>query len=166
MEPMERWRQMVHVKCRPSGERSCCSLDLSAERYEARYLEQDFHDPAYRNVLSRSFAIATVAAVLWKVGPISEATIGHVGLYPTVNKWGVPIRDGNRSGLNDYVANEAIGIPLMVCEDWLDKHVARPLEGHTHSRARIDTIRLFTSPTRSFANLMAFHRPWLRENRD
>jgi hypothetical protein len=63
-------------------------LDLSAERYEARYLEQDFHDPAYRNVLSRSFAIATVAAVLWKVGPISEATIGHVGPYSTVDKWG------------------------------------------------------------------------------
>ena len=132
----------------------------------ARYLEQDFHNPAYRNTLLRSFAVATVFAALWKIGPLSEATIGHVGLYPTVNKWGVPIRDGNRSGLNDYVANEAIGIPLMVCEDWLDKHVARPLEGHTHSRARIDTIRLFTSPTRSFANLMAFHRPWLRENRD
>jgi len=132
----------------------------------ARYLEQDFHNPAYRNALLRSFAVATVAAVLWKIGPLSEATIGHVGLYPTVNKWGLPIRDGNRSGLNDYVLNEAGGIPLMVCEDWLDKHVARPLEGQSHSRARIDSIRIFTSPTRSFANLMAFHRPWFRENRD
>ena len=79
---------MVHVKCRPSGERSCCSLDLSAERYEARYLEQDFHNPAYRKTLLRSFAVATVAAVLWKIGPLSEATIGHVGPYSTVDKWG------------------------------------------------------------------------------
>jgi hypothetical protein len=132
----------------------------------ARYLEQDFHNSAYRNTLLRSFAVATVAAVLWKIGPISEATIGHVGLYPTVNKWGLPIRDGNRSGLNDYVTNEVGGIALMICEDWLDKHVARPLEGHTHSPARIDAIRIFTSPTRSFANLMAFHKPWFRENRD
>jgi hypothetical protein len=54
----------------------------------------------------------------------------------------------------------------MVCEDWLDKHVARPLEGQSHSRARIDVIRVFTSPTRSFANLMSFHKPWFRENRD
>ena len=46
----------------------------------ARYLEQDFHNPAYRNTLLRSFAVATVAAVLWKIGPLSEATIGHVGL--------------------------------------------------------------------------------------
>jgi len=132
----------------------------------ARYLEQDFHNPAYRNTLLRSFAVATVTAVLWKIGPISEATIGHVGLYPTVNKWGLPIRDGNRSGLNDYVTNEVGGIPLMICEDWLDRHVARPLEGHIYGRAPIDAIRLFTSPTRSFANLMAFHRPWFRENRD
>jgi hypothetical protein len=132
----------------------------------ARYLEQDFHNPAYRNTLLRSFAVATVAAVLWKIGPLSEATIGHVGLYPTVNKWGLPIRDGNRSGLNDYVTNEAIGIPLMIGEDWLDKHVARPLEGHTYSRGRIDTIRILTSPTRSFANLMSFQRPWSRGNRD
>jgi hypothetical protein len=54
----------------------------------------------------------------------------------------------------------------MIGEDWLDKHVAHPLEGHTHSRARIDTIRIFTSPTRSFANLMTLHRPWFRANRD
>ena len=110
--------------------------------------------------------MATVFAVLWKIGPISEATIGHVGLYPTVNKWGLPVRDGNRTGLNDFVLNEAVGIPLMIGEDWLDKHVAHPLEGHTHSRARIDTIRILTSPTRSFANLMAFQKPWFRENRD
>ena len=110
--------------------------------------------------------MATLAAALWKIGPLSEATIGHVGLYPTVDKWGLPIRDGNRTGLNDYVLNGAVGIPIMVGEDWLDKHVAHRLEGQIHSRARIDAIRIFTSPTRSFANLMAFHRPWLRENRD
>ena len=132
----------------------------------ARYLEQDFHNPVYRNTLLRSFAVATVAAALWKIGPLSEATIGHVGLYPTVDKWGLPIRDGNRTGLNDYVLNGAVGIPIMVGEDWLDKHVARPLEGHTHSRARIDTICIFTIPARSFANLMAFERPWFRENRN
>ena len=62
------------------------------------------------------------------------------------------------SSLNDYVLNEAGGIPLMVCEDWLDKHVAHPLEGHVHSRGRIDAIRILTSPTRSFANLMAFQK--------
>ena len=79
---------------------------------------------------------------------------------------GITVRDGNRTGLNDYVTNEAVGIPLMICEDWLDKHVARPLEEHIHSPARVDAIRILTSPTRSFANLMAFRKPWLRENRD
>jgi hypothetical protein len=132
----------------------------------ARYLEQDFHNPAYRNTLLRSCAVATVFAVLWRIGPLSEATIGHVGLYPTVDKWGLPVRDGNRTGLNDYVLNGAVGVPLTIGEDWLDKHVAHRLEGRMHSRGQIDTIRIFTNPTRSFANLMTFHRPWLRENRD
>jgi hypothetical protein len=132
----------------------------------ARYLEQDFHNPAYRNTLLRSFAIATVFAALWKIGPLSEATIGHVGLYPTVDKWGLPVREGNRTGINDYVLNGAVGVPMTIGEDWLDKHVAHPLEGRLNSRGRIDAIRILTSPTRSFANLMAFRRPWLRENRD
>ena len=75
--------------------------------------------------------MATVAAVLWKIGPLSEATIGHVCLYPTVNKSGLPIRDGNRTGLNDDVLNGAGGIPLMACEDWLDKHVAPARKAHS-----------------------------------
>jgi hypothetical protein len=131
----------------------------------ARYLEQNFHNPEYRSVLLKSFAVATVTAVLWKIGPLSEATIGHVGLYPTVNKWGLPVRDGNRTGLNDYVLNEVGGIPLMVAEDWLDKHVAMRLESRIHSPAWINTVRIFTSPTRSFANLMSIQKPWVRENR-
>ena len=133
---------------------------------KARYIDQDFHNPAYRNLLLKSFAVATVEAVLWKIGPLSEATIGHVGLYPSVNKWGVPVRDGNRTGLNDYVLNEVGGISLMIAEDWLDKHVTIRMENRIHSPAWVDTIRILTSPTRSFASLMSLRKPWTRENRN
>ena len=132
----------------------------------ARNLEQDFHNPAYRKMLLKAFAVATVTGVLWKIGPLSEATIGHVGLYPTVNKWGLPTRDGNRSGLNDYVLNEVGGVPLMMGEDWLDKHVASRLERHIQNVVLTSAIRIFTSPTRSLANVTRFKKPWYRDNRD
>ena len=45
-----------------------------------RYAEQDFRSPAYRKALLQAFAFATVDAVLWKVGPLSESSIGNVGL--------------------------------------------------------------------------------------
>ena len=41
-------------------------------------VEQDFHDPAYRKGLLKAFAFITVDAFNWKLGPASEATIGHV----------------------------------------------------------------------------------------
>jgi hypothetical protein len=132
----------------------------------ARDLEQDFHNPAYCRTLAKAFVVAEVAAVLWKIGPISEATIGHVGLYPSVNKYGLATRPGNRSGLDDYVMDAAGGIPLMIGEDWLDKHVARRYERRDPNLVLIEIVRMATSPTRSFANVMAFRAPWYRERRD
>ncbi len=43
-------------------------------------IEQDFHDSAYRRILRNSFLVETAYAWQWKFGPLSEATIGHVGL--------------------------------------------------------------------------------------
>ena len=45
-----------------------------------RFSEQDFHSARYRNALLQAFAFATVDAVLWKMGPLSESSIGNVGL--------------------------------------------------------------------------------------
>jgi hypothetical protein len=45
-----------------------------------RFSEQDFRSAAYRNALLQSFAFATIDAVLWKMGPLSESSIGNVGL--------------------------------------------------------------------------------------
>lgn len=48
-----------------------------------RFSDQDFHNPAYRKALLQAFAFVTLDAVQWKLGPISEASIGHVGLSTT-----------------------------------------------------------------------------------
>ncbi len=123
-------------------------------------VEQDFHDPAYRKGLLKAFAFITVDAFNWKLGPVSEATIGHVGLHLD------PKTGTNRTGLNDYVTNEVGGVVLMIGEDWLDKHVAAPFERHTRNRCLINTVRIFTMPSQSWADLMAWKKPWYRYGRN
>lgn len=82
----------------------------------------------------------------------------HVGLHTAPN-------GTNRTGLNDYVTNETLGPLVVIGEDWMDKHIARPFERRGHSRALVLLVRGFTSPMRSFADLFALHAPRYREDR-
>ncbi len=44
---------------------------------DANGIEQDFHNPLYRRMLWRGFLVTTIQAFEFKLGPISEETIGH-----------------------------------------------------------------------------------------
>jgi hypothetical protein len=136
-----------------------------------RFSEQDFHSAAYRKALLQAFAFATLDAVQWKLGPVSEASIGHVGL--PAHWWNAPYYCNilheychPRTGLNDLVMNEVGGTVLMIGFQWTDKHVQVAIEKQFHNRAVIDTTRILTNPPASLANLLRFRRPWFRENRD
>ena len=136
-----------------------------------RFSEQDFHSAAYRKALWQAFAFATLDAVQWKLGPVSEASIGHVGL--PAHWWDTPyycnlLHDycHPRTGLNDLVTNEVGGTVLTIGFQWMDKHVQVPIEKRFHNRAVIDTTRILTNPPASLANLLRFRRPWFRDNRD
>ena len=131
-----------------------------------RFADQDFHSAAYRKALLQAFAFATIDAVQWKLGPAGEATIGHVGLYPTLNKWGLPTRDGNDTGLNDLVMNEVGGTAMMIGFQWLDKHFQKPMENRIRSRGLINSMRVLTNPPQSMANIFRFKKPWYRDNRE
>lgn len=91
-------------------------------------LEQDFHDSRYRKMLLRAWAAAAAYSVQWKLGPLSEVTIGHVGLHTD------PTYGTNRTGLNDYVLNSSGGIPLMIVEDAGDRYA--PENGRRACAAR------------------------------
>jgi hypothetical protein len=125
----------------------------------ARGLEFNMRDPRYRKMLLKSFVAATVAEFWFKLGPFSEATVGHVGLHTN------PQNGENRTGLNDYVTDEAIGVPIMMGEDWIDRFVTAPIERRTSNRSMINALRMLASPTRTFANLMSFQAPWHRDSR-
>jgi len=136
-----------------------------------RFSEQDFHSAAYRKALLQAFAFAAVDAVQWKLGPVSEATIGHVGL--PAHWWSTPYFCNlahaychPRTGLNDLVMNEVGGTAMTIGFQWVDKHFQRPMENRINSRALIDTMRIFTNPPQSLANFFRFRTPWYRDNRD
>ncbi len=126
-----------------------------------RFADQDFRSGEYRHALMQAALLCAADAVQWKLGPLSEATIGHVGL-PTPRQG-----DRDRTGANDLVLNETGGTVMMMGFQWLDKHVQRPLErrlpGHP---VAINALRIFTNPPASMANLFRFRAPWYRDNRD
>ena len=133
-----------------------------------RFSDQDFHNAAYRKALLQAFAFVTFDAVQFKLGPLSEASIGHVG-YPA-RSWdrdckALHIPCVPRTGMNDLVMNEVGGLAMTIGFHWLDKHLQKRIEGRVHSRALIDTTRILTNPPQSWANIVRFRAPWFRDNR-
>ena len=121
------------------------------------------NDPLYRNVeigdgrrywmsILRSYAYAAVWSTQWTLGPVSEASLGNVQLHDS-------------PGFVDLVGSPTFGIFWMMGEDTLDKYGLAALENHTANRAVLVLARSFGNPCRTFANLMAFKRPWDRVNR-
>ena len=133
-----------------------------------RFSEQDFHSAAYRHALLQAFAFVTMDAVQWKLGPLSEASIGNVGLpshwwdrdCKTLHIACVP-----RTGINDLVLNEVGGIAMTIGFHWLDKHLQKGIEQRVHNRALIDATRILTNPPQSVANIVRSKAPWFRDNR-
>ena len=105
---------------------------------------------------------------MWKVGPLSESSIGNVGL-PT-HWWdrdckAIHIPCVDRTGVSDMVMNEVGGTAMTIGFQWLDKHVQKRIEEHVENRVLINTTRVFTNPTQSIANVTRFRWPWFRDNR-
>jgi len=121
------------------------------------------NDPKYRNVqwgdgriyfvsLLRSMAWSAVWHTQWKIGPVSEASIGNVMLHAS-------------PGFITLVDTPTLGAVTMIAEDAADRYLIIGLENHTANRAIIILARSFLNPGRTFANLMAFQLPWRRDTR-
>ena len=121
------------------------------------------NDPKYRNVqwgdgreyfisLMRSLAYSAVWHTQWKIGPISEASIGNVMLHAS-------------PGFITLADTPSLGIVAMIGEDAADRYLIMGLENRTANRPLIFLARCFLNPGRGFANLMAFRFPWHRETR-
>jgi len=121
------------------------------------------NDPKYRTVqwgdghdyfisLLRSMAYSAAWHAQWKIGPVSEASIGNVMLHAS-------------PGFITLVDTPTLGTVAMIGEDAADRYIIMGLENRTTNRAVIILTRCFLNPGRSFANLMAFKVPWTRDTR-
>jgi hypothetical protein len=126
------------------------------------YIERQ-NDPKYKNVqwgdgrdyfisLLRSMAFSAVWHTQWKIGPISEASIGNVMLHAS-------------PGFITLTDTPTLGTVEMMGEDAADRYLLMGLENRTANRPLIILARSFLNPGRAFANIMAFQVPWHRETR-
>ncbi|HEY9284260.1 MAG TPA: hypothetical protein VIP46_12470 [Pyrinomonadaceae bacterium] len=101
---------------------------------------------------SRAKAVAWSAAwsTQFEIGPVSQASIGNVGLH------------GKQTWV-DVVITPAGGAVWLVAEDALDRFVVRRIERMTDNRLVRIAARMLFTPTRSSANLLRFRKPWHRD---
>ena len=105
-----------------------------------------------------SFAYSTQ----FEIGLISEATIGNVGIRP----YGTYGAAKHPMAYGDLVVTPIVGTGWLIGEDLLDRYVISYFEGKTSNRTARFIIRGSLNPTRSFANLLRFKKPWYRDNRN
>lgn len=101
----------------------------------------------------RGMAFAYVYSVQFEIGPISEASIGHVqGMYPQI-------------GFVDHVITPIVGTGWAIAEDSIDRILVQRFEEHVANPYLRIAARGVLNPARSFANVMSLQVPWHRDDR-
>ena len=103
---------------------------------------------------SRLKALAWSAAwsTQFEIGPVSQASIGNVGLH------------GKQSYI-DLVVTPLGGFGWLVVEDFLDKNIIHRIERRSSGNFYIKVAsRVLLNPTRSVANLLRLKTPWYRDS--
>ncbi len=103
---------------------------------------------------SRLKALAWSAAwsTQFEIGPVSQASIGNVGLH-------------GKQTYVDLVVTPIGGFGWMVLEDLVDKNIIRMIERRSSGNFYIKVVsRTFLNPSRSAANLLRFKTPWHRDS--
>ena len=101
----------------------------------------------------RGMAFAYVYSVQFEIGPISEASIGHIqSFYPQL-------------GFVDHVITPTVGTGWAITEDAIDRMIIQRLEMKVANPWFRLVARGALNPARSFANLMTGNLPWHRDDR-
>ncbi len=103
---------------------------------------------------SRLKALAWSAAwsTQFEIGPVSQASIGNVGLH-------------GKQTYVDLIVTPIGGIGWLVMEDFVDKNIIHMIERRSSGNFYIKIAsRTFLNPSRSAANLLRFKTPWHRDS--
>ena len=122
------------------------------------------NDRAYRDVVFgensrywkeklRGAAFSYLYSLQFEIGPISEASIGHIqAQFP-------------QQGFVDQVITPTVGLGWTLAEDSLDRYVIRFVESRTNNPYVRLLARGGLNPSRSFANVFNRELPWHRDDR-
>lgn len=120
---------------------------------EGRFLEFE-NSPEYWKSRFRAYLWAQSYEIQWHLGPISEASIGHVGRPPT-----------HTLGYVNIVSSAPGGVGLIILEDWMDKKFVAPREEHTESLNKRKFYRIVFNPSRAVTNILRGKTPWYLDYR-
>jgi hypothetical protein len=121
--------------------------------------EDGSHDPAlgfskaYWASRGRALAWAAAYSVQFEFGPLSEASIGNVGLHAGTTGW------------VDHVVTPVGAFAFMVAEDALDRHLIVRVESWTGNRVLRAIARSILNPSRTMSNAAQGRLPWFRAAR-
>ena len=121
------------------------------------------HDPAappdfrptngYWSSRMRAFAFSASYSLQFEIGPLSEASIGNVGMRPETTGW------------VDYVITPVGALGLIVAEDALDRYLVQWAERRVKNPLLRIGIRFAANPGRTMANTASGRVPWHRDGR-
>ncbi len=123
----------------------------------SRQLEAGFNKAYFKSRL-KAMLFSTIYSTQFELGPLSEASLGNVGLRPSKTS-------RYPSALVDLVVTPTLGTAWMMGEDALDRLVVKRMEDHVDNRFVRLMVRGFLAPSRSFANLLRGRYPWHRDGR-
>ena len=126
-------------------------------------------DRAYWTSRLKAMAWATAFEVQWKVGPLSETSLGNAGGWMYVPGCGdklacrnnpkYPQPPTNNTGLSDWIVTPIIGTGWVMLEDALDRYIAAKVAAN-HRILGGMILRTALEPSRSFAGLFMGKLPW------
>lgn len=108
----------------------------------------------------RATAYSAVYSAQWKVGPLSEASIGSTGLF-----YYVRARDGvwtNETGMQDFFITPVGGLAWNVGEDLIDRYFLSHVR-HARKNKWVLLASSLTTPGKSAANITRFRAPYYRD---
>lgn len=92
----------------------------------------------------------TAWSTQFEIGPISQASIGNVGL-------------SGKQTWEDIIVTPPLGTAMLITEDALDRYIIKSIERRTDNFYIKIFSRMIFNPTRIFANLLRFKEPWYRD---
>lgn len=108
----------------------------------------------------RAMAYSAAYSAQWKVGPLSEASIGNTGLF-----YYVRARDGvwtNETGMQDFFITPIGGMAWNVGEDVIDRYFLSHVR-HARRNKWVLLAASLTTPGKSAANLTRFRATYYRD---